>query len=68
MTESDVRVCVGCGDQEENIRFDECGICRRSVCSDCAERAFGRRFCSHECARAYAFSGESDDDENADYE
>ena len=67
MTEDEVRVCAVCGDPEENVRFDACAICRRVVCADCAERAFGRRFCSHECARAYAFSGESDDDdENAD--
>ena len=67
MSESEGRVCAVCGDPEENVRFDLCGICRRIVCADCAERAFGRRFCSHECARAYAFAGESDDDdENGD--
>jgi len=67
MPEDEVRVCVACGDPEENVRFDVCSICRRVVCADCAERAFGRRFCSHECARAYAFAGESDDDdENVD--
>jgi hypothetical protein len=64
MSEAEVRVCVGCGEVEENIRFDNCGICRKSVCSDCAERAFGRRFCSHDCARSYVFSGDFDDDEN----
>jgi hypothetical protein len=66
MSDVEARVCVGCGDPEESIRFDNCGICRKSVCSDCAERAFGRRFCSHDCARSYLFSGESDDDEKSE--
>jgi hypothetical protein len=66
MTDTSERVCVGCGDAEESslTRFDGCAICRRAVCSDCGERAFGRRFCSHECARAYAFTGDPDDDQN----
>lgn len=59
------RVCVGCGDTEDAARLDVCGICRRFFCADCAHRAaFGRRFCSVDCARAYYFAGEPDDDED----
>jgi len=64
MTEIPERVCVGCRDTEEQTRLEVCGVCRRNFCADCAHRAFGRRFCSHECSRAYYFAGESDDDED----
>lgn len=67
MTDTSDQVCVGCGESAESARFDTCATCRRTVCSDCEERAFGKRFCSHNCARAYAFAGDSDDDQN-DYE
>lgn len=61
------RVCVGCGDTEEQARLEPCTICRRFFCSDCAHRAgFGRKFCSPECSRAYYFSGETDDDEDGE--
>jgi hypothetical protein len=61
------RVCVGCGDTEEEARLEPCAICRRFFCTDCAHRAgFGRKFCSAECSRAYYFSGDSDDDEDDD--
>jgi len=59
------RVCVGCGDTEELARLETCTICRKPFCPDCAHRAFGRKFCSHECARAYWFAGEADDDEDS---
>jgi hypothetical protein len=66
MTETQQRVCVGCGDTEEVVRLEPCSICRRFFCADCAHRAgHGRRFCSPECARAYYFSGDNDDDEDA---
>jgi hypothetical protein len=48
------------------VRLEPCGICRRFFCADCAHRAgHGRRFCSPECARAYYFSGDNDDDEDS---
>jgi hypothetical protein len=64
------RVCIGCGDTDEQAVLEACSICRRFFCSDCAHRAgFGRRFCSPECSRAYYFSGEdSDDDETLESE
>ena len=59
------RVCVVCQADDEHVRFEMCGICRRHFCPDCAHRAgHGRRFCSPECGRAYYFTGEPDDDEN----
>jgi hypothetical protein len=61
------RVCVGCGTTEELARLEQCHICARFFCPDCAHRAgFGRRFCSPECSRAYYFTGEPDDDEDAE--
>ena len=66
MTETVERACVSCGDTEEKVRLEQCQICTRWFCSDCAHRAgFGRKFCSAECARAYYFTGEPDDDEDA---
>ncbi len=67
MTEIAERVCVGCGDSEEQARLETCSICRRAFCPECVVRTFARRFCSHDCVRAY-YAGESDDDENADLE
>lgn len=64
MTEFQERVCVGCGDSEEVVRLELCGVCRKNFCPDCAHRAAGHRFCSRECARAWYFAGENDDDEN----
>jgi hypothetical protein len=59
------RVCVGCGDTEDQARLETCTICHRFFCADCAVRAgYGRKFCSPECTRAYYFAGESDDDED----
>ena len=62
MTETPDRVCKTCGESEEMARLETCSICRGNFCPDCAHRAFGRRFCSHDCSRAY-FAGESDDDD-----
>jgi hypothetical protein len=67
MAEIGDRVCVGCGDSEENARLETCGMCRRLFCPDCAHRAgFGRKFCSPECGHAYYFAGDFDDDEDAE--
>lgn len=68
MADIQERVCVGCGDTEEQARLENCSICRRPFCADCAHKAaFGRKFCSPECARAYYFTGEPDDDEDAEH-
>lgn len=64
MSSTDERICVGCADTEELARLERCHICDKYFCPDCAHRAFGRRFCGPDCARAYFFHGESDDDEN----
>jgi hypothetical protein len=64
MSEIQERVCIGCGDNEEQARLETCGVCRKPFCPDCAHRAFGHRFCSHECSRAWSFLGDFDDDEN----
>ncbi len=66
MSEIQEKVCVGCGDTEEQARLEMCGMCRKSFCPDCAHRAFGHRFCSGDCARAYYIAGDMDDDENAE--
>lgn len=64
MSEAAGKACVTCGASEEVARLEQCNICRRSYCPDCAHRAgHGRRFCSPECARAYYFAGETDDDD-----
>lgn len=69
MTEIHDRVCAGCGAGEVAGYLEVCSICRRHFCADCAHKAgFGRKFCSPDCARAYYFSGESDDDEDSDTE
>ena len=65
MTAGEERICVGCGDTEEQAKLEPCPVCYRSFCADCAHRGgFGRKFCSVECGRAYYFSGDPDDDEN----
>lgn len=59
------RVCVGCGDTDDQALLETCGICQKFFCPDCAYRAgFGRKFCSPECGRAYYFAGESDDEDD----
>ena len=66
MSTTPERVCVGCGETEETARLDLCTVCGRYFCPDCAHKAgFGRKFCSPECARAWYFTGDSDDDEDA---
>jgi hypothetical protein len=58
------RICRGCGTTEELTRLERCGICAKFFCADCANRAIGgRKFCSAECAKAYYFHGEPDDDD-----
>jgi len=57
------RRCIHCGETEETVRLDRCVVCGRDFCPDCGYRATGRRFCTAECARAF-FYGDEDDDEN----
>jgi hypothetical protein len=59
----ETRVCVGCKSTEENERLERCVMCARDFCADCAHRAYARRFCSPDCARAFFFEGEEDTDE-----
>ena len=54
---------MGCGDAEENARLERCTMCARYFCPDCAHRAYARRFCSTDCARAFFFEGGDDADE-----
>ena len=68
MASTDERVCVTCGDTEGMTRLEKCTICDRHFCADCAHRAFGHRFCGGDCARAYWFHGEPDDNESAEYD
>lgn len=69
MSESQERVCVGCGGTQVTVHLERCGICHRFFCPDCAQRgAFGRKFCSPDCSRAYYLLGESDDDEDLEYD
>lgn len=69
MSENELRICVACGAGDDAGRLELCTICRRHFCPDCAHKAgFGRKFCSPECARAYYFTGEPDDDEDAEPE
>jgi hypothetical protein len=61
--------CRGCGKTADEARLETCSIDHKAFCVDCAHRAgFGRRFCSQECAHAYYFTGETDDDEDAESE
>ena len=56
--------CVSCESTEDMGRLEKCAICARFFCAEHAHRAFGgRRFCSPQCAKAYYFHGESDDDD-----
>ena len=65
MSQAYERNCVGCEKSEEDVRLEVCSGCGRYFCFDCGVRAgYGRKFCSQECARAYYFSGDSDDDED----
>jgi hypothetical protein len=67
MTEAAERVCAGCGDTEAQAHLEICTICHGYFCADCAVRAgFGRKFCSMNCARAFYYTGETDDDEDTD--
>jgi hypothetical protein len=65
MSTNEQRVCVGCGDTEDQARLERCGICTKWFCTDCSHRTAGRRFCSSECGRAY-FWGDDDDDKDAE--
>ncbi len=57
------RRCVACGETEEIARLEQCVICRKYFCADCAYRSAGRRFCGTECAKIYFYSEETDDDD-----
>jgi hypothetical protein len=59
------RKCVTCGDSEDLARLERCSVCLRDFCPDCAHKAVGRRFCTPDCARAF-FYGDQDDDEDFD--
>jgi hypothetical protein len=59
------RVCRTCGEGEDVLRLEKCGICAKFFCPPHAHRAFGgRKFCSVECARGYYFHGEMEDDDD----
>ena len=65
MSEVHERVCRGCGVGDVAVVLENCSMCRGYFCADCAHRAgHGRRFCSPECARAYYFAGEPEDDDD----
>ena len=67
MTSTPDRVCIGCGDTEEKAHLELCNACGRFFCRDCAYKAgFGRIFCSSDCARAWYFVGDPDDDEDSE--
>lgn len=65
MSSTTPQVCVHCGETEEEARLERCGLCLKAFCPDCAYKATGRRFCSADCARAF-FYGDNDDDEDVD--
>jgi len=65
MSDVEGRQCIRCGVAEGAALLDRCVACGKYFCADCAYRATGRRFCSHECARAF-FYGDGDDDESDD--
>ena len=71
MSESQERVCKGCGATEETVHLEACAMCQGFFCADCAHRAgFGRKYCSADCTRAYYFAGQSEDgdEEDDDYD
>jgi hypothetical protein len=54
--------CAVCGknDQDQDLDLAKCPICFKRVCQDCANRSFGRLFCSKSCSDQFFFG---DDDE-----
>ena len=52
--------CVSCEKDEQELELYKCPICFKSTCDGCANRAFGRVFCSRRCADLFFF-GDDDD-------
>ena len=52
--------CVGCAKEDQEVELFKCPICFKSACDSCANRAFGRVFCSKRCADLFFF-GDDDD-------
>ena len=52
--------CAGCQVSDEESGLHKCPICFKWTCENCANRAFGRIFCSKRCADQFFFG---DDDE-----
>jgi hypothetical protein len=52
--------CAGCQKDEEEETLYKCPICFKLACDNCANRAYGRVFCSKRCADQFFF-GDDDD-------
>jgi hypothetical protein len=52
--------CVGCAKDEQEVELYKCPICFKSACDSCANRAFGRVFCSRRCADLFFFGDDED--------
>jgi hypothetical protein len=52
--------CVGCQKNDQEIRLNQCPICFKWVCDNCAVRGFGRLFCSKKCNDAF-FHGDEEE-------
>ena len=52
--------CLGCQKDEQETSLQKCPICFKWVCDNCANRAFGRSFCSKRCADLFFFGDEDE--------
>ena len=52
--------CVVCQVSDQDSRLSKCPICFKWVCDNCANRRFGRIFCTQKCADQFFFG---DDEE-----
>ena len=52
--------CLACKVTDLDVRLNKCPICFKWVCDNCANRAFGRSFCSKRCADLFFFEDEDE--------
>ena len=52
--------CINCNKDEQEVTLEKRPICFTRVCEACAQRQYGRAFCSRLCANQFFFG---DDDE-----
>ena len=60
-----VGVCDKCGEEQPIWELTKCHMCGKTACHRCASFAYGRYFCSNQCAQ-YFFYGEDEGEGEAD--